>query len=285
MKVRKIHLPAAALILLVACSPKVAPPGTGTSPAVSNLTNNPSTQTYTAQQTQTSTSVTTQMTLVLSTQTFVTQGTVTSYVVSTQTVTSISTHTYTTIVTPPPSTSTATATSIPITMATVPTAVGSRNFEQMNKTMSVLTGIDGNSAVINRYNAIKSQLPGTNDIKSFSFSGQIATTVLAAEYCNTLITSATYAAQRMAAVGTVNITLPPSQALTTAVKMDVAQKLITKFWAVGTATIPDPATAQSDIVNLITTLVTGETDSAATTKKALVGACTSVLASSPVMIF
>jgi len=173
----------------------------------------------------------------------------------------------------------------PESVAVVATSLGMRNFEQING-MAALTQIEGNSTVNNRYTTLKSQLPSDNDIKSFSFSGQIAITVLAAEYCNTLITNTNnvYTAQRTAAVGNINFNSPPSLALNAAGRLDVAQKLISKFWGEGMKNLPDANTARMDIATLLGDLVAGETDNTTTTRKAVIGACTSVLASSPVSI-
>jgi hypothetical protein len=174
----------------------------------------------------------------------------------------------------------------PDTVAIVPTTAGVRNFEQVNATMMAVTGVEGNSAVISRFNTLKSQLPTDNDIKAFSFSNQIAVTVLAAEYCNALVTNTNnvYTTQRTAAVGAINFGANPSVALNAAGKADVAQKLLAKFWGAGLAASPNAATTQASIVTLLGDLVAGETDNTTTTRKAVTGACTAVLSSSPILI-
>jgi hypothetical protein len=172
----------------------------------------------------------------------------------------------------------------PESVAVIPTTLGTRNFEQVNGTMSAVTGIEGNTTVTSRYNTLKSQLPSDNDIKSFNFSGQIGITVLAAEYCNALVNNAAYATQRAAALGTIDLNATPTVALNTAGRAAVAQALITKFWGTGLNSMPNLTNAQNSIVTLIGELVAGETNNAATTKKVVVGACTSVLASSPVTL-
>lgn len=174
----------------------------------------------------------------------------------------------------------------PDTVAVIPTTVGIRNFEQVNATMMAVTGVEGNSTVISRYNNLKTQLPTDNDVKAFSFSNQIGITVLAAEYCNALITNTNnmYTTQRTAAVGMINFAAAPSVALTAAGKADVAQKLMAKFWGSGLMSNPNAAATQASIITLLGDLVAGETDNTTTTRKAVTGACTAVLASSPILL-
>jgi hypothetical protein len=172
----------------------------------------------------------------------------------------------------------------PESIAAISTSVGVRNFEQVNATMAALTGIVGNSQINTKYNNLKGQLPADNDIKSFSFSGQSAVTELAAEYCTVLITNAnnTYTTQRTAAVGTINFAALPTVALGATGRADVALSLLTKFWGSGFVNQPNAAQSQTTISTLINDLVVGEPNTTATTRNAVIGACTSVLASAPV---
>lgn len=172
----------------------------------------------------------------------------------------------------------------PETIAAIPTSLGVRNFEQVNATMSQLTGIVGNTQITNKYNSLKSMLPSDNDIKSFSFSGQSAVAELAAEYCTVLMTNPgnAYTTQRTEAVGTLNFAALPAAAYTTTGRADVASKLLTKFWGTGFVNLPNGATAQAAVSTLINDLVTGEAATTTTTRNVAIGACTSVLASAPV---
>ncbi len=170
----------------------------------------------------------------------------------------------------------------PVTIAAVTTSVGIRNFDQINAAMAALTEIRGNATITKRFVSLQARLPNSNEIKSFSFSAQGAITELAAEYCTALINNNTYTTQRTAAIGMINLGAAPSVALITAGKVDVANNLISKFWGSSAITLPANATSQTNIVNLITAVVAGETDNATTTKNAVIAACTTVLASSPV---
>ncbi len=83
----------------------------------------------------------------------------------------------------------------PVDMNTVDLVAnnGLRNFSQINATMSVLTGVDGQavSAVRNQFNSLKQQLPGGNDLGSYVASHEVAILKLAVEYCDVFMGSAT----------------------------------------------------------------------------------------------
>jgi hypothetical protein len=175
----------------------------------------------------------------------------------------------------------------PTTIAALPTALGVRNFDQVNASMESVTGVMGNGNVIARFNLLKAQLPSTNDIKAFSFSGQGAVTVLAAEYCTALVTNTNnmYATQLAAAIGTFNMAAIPTVAFTTATSAALAQSLIIKFWGSGYASNANAMAAQQTVEQLITGLITGQANTTTTTRNAVIGACTSVLASAPTSIY
>jgi hypothetical protein len=165
--------------------------------------------------------------------------------------------------------------------------VGVRNFDQVNSTMESVTGVMGNKNVLARFAILKGQLPSTNDISAFSFSGQGAVTVLAAEYCTALIQNSgnAYATQLAAAIGTFNLKAVPTVAFTTATSAALAQSLILQFWGAGYANNTNAAAAEQSVEQLLTELTTGLPNTATTTQNAVIGACTSVLASSPTTVF
>ncbi len=70
--------------------------------------------------------------------------------------------------------------------------VGIKNFEQINQTMSDLTGVSTTETNVARvYTEVEYQLPNDNNIKTFLPSHQVAITKLAAEYCHVLMENAT----------------------------------------------------------------------------------------------
>lgn len=170
----------------------------------------------------------------------------------------------------------------PTTVAALPTTLGIRSFEEVHFTMRALTGISGNTTINNRYNNLKSKLPVDNDIKSFSFSTQNAIAVLAAEYCNALVNNTAYATQLQQAIGNFNTNTLPATAFGNGAGNMIAQNLMLKFWGANYSTLPNAANTQATIVTLLNDLIMGEPNTATTTRRAIVGACTSVLASSPV---
>ncbi len=188
----------------------------------------------------------------------------------------------TTTTQPPPDVLDTPPTGDPTTVAALPTTLGIRSFEEVHFTMRALTGISGNTTINNRYNNLKSKLPVDNDIKSFSFSTQNAIAVLAAEYCNALVNNTAYATQLQQAIGNFNTNTLPATAFQNGVGNAIAQNLLLKFWGANYSTLPNAANTQATIVTLLNDLIMGEPNTATTTRRALVGACTSVLSSSPV---
>jgi|GEM_PF-1804477 len=70
--------------------------------------------------------------------------------------------------------------------------VGVKNFDQINQTMSELTGVStGETNVARVFTEVEYQLPSDNNIKTFQPSHQVAITKLAAEYCHVLMENAT----------------------------------------------------------------------------------------------
>lgn len=66
--------------------------------------------------------------------------------------------------------------------------IGLRTFEEIDATMSAVTGVSRTSSgVRNVFNTIKQQLPSNENISGFLSSHQMAISQLAIEYCNTLI--------------------------------------------------------------------------------------------------
>jgi hypothetical protein len=169
----------------------------------------------------------------------------------------------------------------PTSVAALPTTLGVRSFDEVDKTMAALTGISGNATITNRFNALKPKLPVDNDIKSFSFSTQNAISVLAAEYCTTLINNNTYAMQRQAVIGNFDTVNSLPSVLMANANM-ISQNLLVKFWGTEYSTLPNSTASQSNVVTLMNDLIAGEPANSTTTRKAIIGACAAVLASSPV---
>jgi hypothetical protein len=158
---------------------------------------------------------------------------------------------------------------------------GIRSFEQVNATMSVLTGVPITTAnIVNVYSSdLSTQLPNDNNIKSFSAANQVAITKLAVEYCDALFENATLRSQFMPGI---NATQTPAQVFNENNKNLIAKTFLDKFWGAGLDINPD---VQADVVALMNSLLQGKAqNNAAITRGVLKGTCTAVLASGPTMM-
>lgn len=154
--------------------------------------------------------------------------------------------------------------------------VGIKNFDQINNTMSKLTGIPtSNTNVIAVYNDISIQLPTDNDVKNFLSTNQVAITKLATEYCDRLIEIGAYKATIWPAV---NFSAAPNTTLTATNKPNVINQTISYF--MGPLADSEKATVASELSTLFDSLMNGESlTTNATTKKVMKGLCTASLSS------
>jgi len=89
--------------------------------------------------------------------------------------------------------------------------IGVKTFDEINATMSAITGIaKTNSNISATYALVKTQLPTVEDIEAFSAAHEIGIAQLAIEYCNALVEDP---AQRTAYFPNVVFTAQPSVAL------------------------------------------------------------------------
>jgi hypothetical protein len=76
----------------------------------------------------------------------------------------------------------------PADASVLPASIGLRTFDEINASMSSVTGVDANHPSINiTYQTIKQQLPTTENINGFLASQQVAIAQLAIEYCHQLL--------------------------------------------------------------------------------------------------
>ncbi len=159
--------------------------------------------------------------------------------------------------------------------------VGVKDFEQINATMSALTGVpttDG--SVQNVYRTVVTQLPSDNNLKSFLPAHQVAITKLAAEYCERLVENGTL---RTAIWPNLNFTQNPNQAFTAANRSTVINQTIDRFMGPLNATERSTVTAQ--LVEIFDTLLQGEdVTSSVTTRKVVKGLCITSLGSAYVTL-
>lgn len=159
--------------------------------------------------------------------------------------------------------------------------VGVKNFEQINVTMSQLTGVPVTEAsVVTVYNDITTQLPSDNNVKNFLPSMQVAITKLATEYCDRLVETDAYRVQIWPSI---NFAQGPTQTLTSVNKVALINQTVDRFLGPVDASLIDGA--KSELLSLYDTLLAGETLTAsATTKKVVKGICVASLSSAYVTL-
>lgn len=188
------------------------------------------------------------------------------------------------------------------------TNVGVKNFDQINETFSVLTGVPPSEVAgvtqINGQNqdgfdALKAALPLSNDLRTFSGPTQVAILKLAGRYCyrairdnpNSIQGGGLRTRQQVlppnlmvggATIAVNNLNQNPSQLFTPENNVKIASYFIQNFWKRDPAAQPN--TDDAMYVQLITELATGEAATATSSLNVLVGVCSAVLANSNVFL-
>lgn len=159
--------------------------------------------------------------------------------------------------------------------------VGVKNFEQINNTMSQLTGVPtSDSNITSVFNDSSIALPSDNNLKNFVPSMQVAITKLATEYCDRLIETDSL---RVKIWPSINFNQGPNLALTAANKTIVISSAVEKFF--GPIADASADSAKSELSSLYDLLLSGENMTAsATTKKVVKGVCVASLSSAYVTL-
>jgi hypothetical protein len=155
--------------------------------------------------------------------------------------------------------------------------VGIKSFEQINKTMSALTGvrIDRNN-IENVYEDVITQLPTDNTIDTFLAAHQVAVTKLAAEYCDTLVNDSTLRANVWPGF---NFGTSATNAFNSTGTQNFIVQTLNAFWGQG-VDLAGRAPASIELQQLVNDLKVGENLSASsTTRKIAKGVCITTLAS------
>lgn len=159
--------------------------------------------------------------------------------------------------------------------------VGVKNFDQINMTMSQLTGIPTNNPnVLAVFNDSSIQLPSDNSVKTFMPSMQVAITKLATEYCDRLVETD---ASRKVIWTTINFAQTPTQTLTAANKAALVDVAIDHF--LGPLNAASITSTRAELLSLYSILISGEDmNSSLTTKKVVKGICVASLSSAYVTL-
>ena len=154
--------------------------------------------------------------------------------------------------------------------------VGVRDFEEINRTYAVLTGVSL-ADVRDVFLRLKASLPGSNNPAELSGATINAAKELAANYCDIMSKDVT-----LRAVFTgVNFDLPPAQAYAD-VRMFAGQ-VIDRFWGTGLDHLPNREISVEIMAELVTDLITNN-PGADKTPGILMGACMTALSASPVLM-
>jgi hypothetical protein len=150
-------------------------------------------------------------------------------------------HVYTEPAFPPPATP---ADSAPVSQ------IGLRTFEEIDATMSSLTGVPRtNGAVAATYHTIKQQLPSSEEITGFLSSHQVAISQLAIEYCNALVDDA---ALRSSFFPGFDFSAYANDIPDLTWQDQVVNPLIDRFLGQNLSTQPPPADVRAELMRLLT---------------------------------
>jgi hypothetical protein len=179
-----------------------------------------------------------------------------------------------------------------ITENDLPTAqrIGVRTFDEINATMSAVTGVSSvDAAVDTTFQTLRQSLPAVEDPATFLSSHQVAVAQLAIEYCNALIENR----------GTISTTVyfpgfdfDAAPAVAFANRVDLIRPLVDNIMGIGILTQPDAVDVEDEIgynafdpvtlrpENLIDRLIAGGTDTRSISK----GTCAAVLGSAVMLV-
>jgi|HubBroStandDraft_1064217.scaffolds.fasta_scaffold14196_2 hypothetical protein len=145
----------------------------------------------------------------------------------------------------------AAVTAPPMPMGPVVADVGVRTFAQVNSTLSELTGVPTTNAAVNAiYLNVQQQLPSTPTLEAFSAANQVGTAQLAVQYCNSMVTTPSLAAQVLPGVNLSNTSLFSTPAGINSVTSALAARVLN----IGSYTLssqPAASTITTELGNLI----------------------------------
>ncbi len=133
--------------------------------------------------------------------------------------------------------------------------VGLRTFEEIDASMSALTGVPRtNGAVSATYNTVKQQLPSVENISGFLSSHQVAVSQLAIEYCSELVDDPTL---RNGLFPGFDFTAYANDIPDATWQNQVVDPIIDRFLGQNLATQPLPADVRGELMLLLTNTTDG----------------------------
>lgn len=158
----------------------------------------------------------------------------------------------------------------------VNSSISIKNFEQINASMSVLTGIPTDD-VDNTFDDVKSLLPTTNNVETYGQHVQVAVMKLASEYCHRSVdnSNARQAIWPMVDFGR----SPASEFANDGSKLAMINATIERFWGPGLQTGMNRDEAADELLDMFNELETGENNNSTTTRNLVKAVCTATLSS------
>ncbi len=162
--------------------------------------------------------------------------------------------------------------------------IGLRTFDEINATMSQMTGVDSQTqAVKDTYLLIKQQLPAAETFGGFLASNQIAVAQLAIEYCNELVDNT---ALRSSYFPGFDFNASAAAAFDTPAERDlVLDPLLDGVLGINVASQPDPAAVRGELDGLIDNLTAcGGSCAADRTETVVKAVCSGALGSAAMLL-
>src|SRR5690606_28735791 len=165
------------------------------------------------------------------------------------------------------------ATQVAVDLATRPD-IGMRTFEQLNQSMSKITGVPTtNAGVRSTYLQVQQQLPPVPDLEAFLASHQTGVAQLAIKYCSEMVNNQQ---ARVAFFPDLDVGSPASQFASSAGKDVLIGPLLAKAVGGNIATQPDELDIRTELGSLIDRLIAKPGTTSANVAKA---ACAAALGS------
>jgi len=128
--------------------------------------------------------------------------------------------------------------------------IGIRTFEEVNATMSAVTGVSSNQSGIKTvYTTVKQQLPSVESIEGFLSAHQMAVAQLAIEYCNALVEDTTL---RSSYFPGFNFSADANSVSSNDWDNLITTPLLNNIMNTNVSTQPDPVAVTAEINSLIT---------------------------------
>jgi hypothetical protein len=161
--------------------------------------------------------------------------------------------------------------------------VGLRVFDELNATMSELTGVPTTEpAVAATYDTIKQSLPTIETIDTFVSAHPVAVAQLSIQYCNALVENTGARAQYFPGF---DFTASPATAFSPAGRDIVLDALVGRMLRTGVATEPSAAGVRTDLDGLITRLAScGGSCPAGRTATVVKATCAALLGSAATLV-